>query len=510
MVATGAALIAVAGIGCSAAAGTPQEGSEQAPLASADAGATGAAVGALGLGDASPPPSTQIVASFSAQKQTIKGFGASESWVPTITDAQANFFFDTTDGIGLSMLRLGIAPDGTLLSGSWGTAQKAVARNPSLYVWGTPWSPPAADKTTGNTTTGSILAADYASWASALAGFVRTAKANGITVSAISAQNEPDYNTNGAYDMCLYDATQLTAFVKALGPALGALSPPVPLMMPEPSNWNDLWSGSSYDYVDTVLADSTAASYVSILATHQYGVTDPPVHALPAGKPLWETEMSDFSPFDPSINHAVGVASWIHYAMVDGGVSAWHYWWLVGQGTDNEGLIGKNGDGSLTKHAYALGSFSRFVRPGWVRLGTTGSVSGLLVSAYGNPSTGAFAIVAINNTGSPITASFGVSGPVVAAVAPYVTSGSALGNIGTDGNLSRGSASASLPATISASQNAFSAVVPPGIVTFVSTTQAAAVPVPAMPHGAELALGAVLAVYGGWVARARLRPPKPG
>jgi glucuronoarabinoxylan endo-1,4-beta-xylanase len=470
-------------------------------------GAQGNEQAALVITDASPPPSTQIVASFDSPQQSMKGFGAAEAYVPTITDAQADLFFSTTNGIGLSMLRLGIAPNGTLFSGSWGTAQKALARNPSLYVWAAPWSPPAAYKTTGSTTTGSILAADYGSWASALARFVTTAKANGITVSAISAQNEPDFNTNGAYEMCLYDATQMTDFVKALGPALAALNPPVQLMMPEPSDWNALW-GSGHDYVDAVMADSTAASYVGILATHQYSVPDPPVHDLPAGKPLWETEMSDFTAFDPSIAHAVTVASWIHNAIVDGGVSAWHYWWLVNQNQDNEGLIGKGGDGSLTKHVYAVGHFSRFVRPGWVRLGTTGSVSGLRASAYANFWTGAFAIVAINTTAASITASFGVAGPVIGSVAPYVTSGTALGNIGTDGNLSQGSASQNIPTTISASQNAFSAVVPPGIVTFVGTAQLPPPHVPAMPPGAALGLGVILAVCGAAIARSRIRQPR--
>jgi glucuronoarabinoxylan endo-1,4-beta-xylanase len=418
------------------------------------------------VGDAAPPASTQIVVNFGDPKQPIDGFGASESWIPTITDAQADLFFSQTSGIGLSMLRLGIAPDGSsLFSGNWGTAQKAVARNPSLFVWGAPWSPPANDKTTNNTMTGSMNPTDYVSWASALAKFPATAKANGVVVSAISAQNEPDFNTNGKYEMCLYDGHQMTDFVKALGPALAALQPPVFLMTPEASGWGNLWGG--LDYVDTVMADSTAAKYVGVLATHQYGVNDPPSHAIPGGKRLWETEMSDFGAFDPSINHAVGVAAWIRNALVDGGVSAWHYWWLVCQAGDNEGLIGNNGDGSLTKRVYGMGNYSRFVRPGWTRLGTTGMMNGLLVTAFANLQTSDFAIVAVNTTIYSMKASFGVVGPVISTVDTWVTSGTAIGNIGTDGNLSHGSAPDNVPMTITASTNAFSANIPHGIVTFI-------------------------------------------
>jgi glucuronoarabinoxylan endo-1,4-beta-xylanase len=118
-----------------------------------------------------------------------------------------------------------------------------------------------------------------------------------------------------------------------------------------------------------------------------------------------------------------------------------------------------------------LGNFSRFVRRGWVRLGTTGHVRGLLVSAYANLPTGEFAIVAINTTWRTITVSFGAAGRVFSSVAPYVTSGTALGPIGTDGNLSRGSVSANVPTTIPARVNGFSARVPPGLVTFVGIAQ---------------------------------------
>jgi glucuronoarabinoxylan endo-1,4-beta-xylanase len=399
----------------------------------------------------------------------MDGFGAAEAFIPTITAAQADLFFSTTSGIGLSMLRLGIAPDGTLYSGSWGTAQMALARNASLTIWGAPWSPPTSAKTTGNTTTGSILPADYGSWASTLAAFVTAGRKNNVPVAFISAQNEPDYNTNGAYDMCLYDQNQMTSFVKVLGPALAGLNPAAGLIMPEPSSWGNLWGGTNY--VGTVMADSTAAGLVNVIASHQYSVSEPPSHAVPAGKRMWETEVSDFGTFDASIGNAVTVATWIHNAIIDGGVNAWHYWWLVNQNADNEGLVGKNGDASLTKRVFAMGNFSRFVRPGWVRIGTTGTVSGLLVSAYKDATTGDFAIVAVNTTSASVTATFGITGPVFSSVAAYVTSGTAVGNIGTDGNMSQGSTSGSIPMSITASMNAFSANVPVGVETFVGKAQ---------------------------------------
>jgi glucuronoarabinoxylan endo-1,4-beta-xylanase len=411
---------------------------------------------------------TPIVVSLGTSAQVMDGFGASEAWVDFLTDAQADLFFSTTTGIGLSILRLGIAPSGGLLSENWENARKALARNPSLRIWATPWSPPALAKKSKSPKSGSIDPAAYPSWAATLAGFVATAKANGVIVGAISPQNEPDYDTHGSYEMCLYDRNQLTGFVKVLGPILAALDPPVQLVVPEPSHWANLWSGS--DYMGALMADTEAATYVRVVATHQYDAPDPPWHPLPPGKPLWQTESADQGKFDPSIGNAVMIATWIHNAIVDAGVSAWHYWWLIGQNSTNMGLIGRNEDGTLTKRVYAMGNFSRFVRPGWVRVQATGKEDGLLVSAYKDPSGGSFAIVAVNTTGATVSASFRVEGPPFSSVAPYVTSGTPVGGPGTDGNLSLGSPSAGIPPSIGVANNAFAVEVPAGITTFVART----------------------------------------
>jgi glucuronoarabinoxylan endo-1,4-beta-xylanase len=458
------ALVAIALAGCSRVRSCAPE------LRATDSNAAGGASEGSNISTAGP-----IVIDFAATEQKMDGFGAACTFIDAITDAHADLFFSTTSGIGLSILRLGITPEGAIASEdsvtdlpSWGTPQKAQARNPSLRIWAAPWTPPAADKTTGNKKTGSLKPTAYASWASVLAGFVGSAKANGVNVSAISVQNEPDFETKGKYEMCRYDSNQLTSFVKVVGPALAALDPPVELIVPEPSHWQNLWGGD--DYVGALMADPEAARYVGILATHQYGVPDPPSHALPPGKPLWETEVSDQSRFDAGIGNAVMIATWIHNAIVHGGVSAWHYWWLIGLNTDNEGLIGKRGDGTLTKRVYGLGNYSRFVRPGWVRLQTAGSVPGLLVSAYKDPAGRDFAIVAVNTTGRSVSASIRVDGPPFSSVSPYVTSGTPVGNLGTDGNLSQGSASAGLPTSIAASMNTFAAQVPAGITTFVGGT----------------------------------------
>jgi len=392
----------------------------------------------------------------------MDGFGASDAWHGPLTSAQADLYFSPTAGIGLSLLRMGISPEGGTFS-NWNNAKLAIARG--ARVWAAPWSPPANLKTTADLNSGSLRTDAYATWAGTLAAFVSNFNANvGTPLYAISAQNEPDFDTKNAYDMCLYDFPQMASFVDQLGGAIAALklaSPPK-IIAPEAASWGNLWK-----YSAAIDADPVAHASVGIFASHQYGGVSS-YQAL--GAPLWETEQSSFEAFDPSLVHALKVGAWINEAITSGNASAWHYWWLNGINDDNEGLTGRKGDFQLTKRLYALGNYARFVRPGWVRIGVGGNAAGALVTAFKNPASGDFAIVVVN-AGSAATRTFSIAGADGSAVSAYVTADTAIGAIGTDGNLSLGSSSQQVPPTIAIAQGRFTAPVPHGIATFVGKTR---------------------------------------
>ena len=72
-----------------------------------------------------------------------------------------------------------------------------------------------------------------------------------------------------------------------------------------------------------------------------------------------------------------------------------------------------------------MGNFSRFVRPGFMRVSTSGSApSGVLVSAYTNTADGTMAVVAINKNSSDSQISLFVSDNAPCTVTPWVTSAS--------------------------------------------------------------------------------------
>jgi glucuronoarabinoxylan endo-1,4-beta-xylanase len=385
--------------------------------------------------------------------QTMDGFGASDafSFAP-LSDAQATAFFDPTNGIGLSLLRIGINANGTPI-GAGGYSDAMAAHRFGVRVWAAPWSPPAADKSNGTVNNGGTLNANaYVSWANALASFATTfQQRTGFSLYAISAQNEPDFTAS--YASCLYSPAQMVSFINVLGPTLASLDPPVLLMAAEPDSWEHLWGDNGYG--TAILADPAASQAVGIMATHDYShrndsvdTRQPPSPAM--HQPLWETEVSDETAPDLDIGHGIQVAVWVYAAVTTGGASAWHYWQLVtGNSNDGEGLLQRSGD--LTnppKRLYTVGNFSKFVRPGYVRVDTSGSLPpGVWVVSFQNPADGTLAIVAINAGTSdvPLTATVqGTSWP--SQITPWVTS--ATDNLAAKAPL--GLSSASFVATLGA------------------------------------------------------------
>jgi glucuronoarabinoxylan endo-1,4-beta-xylanase len=357
------------------------------------------------------PQAGDVVVNLGELHQTMDGFGASDNYNPAFTDQQADMIFSPTSGIGVSLLRVSISPKGSDLA-PVSNAEKAFARG--AKIWIAPWTPPGNWKDNGSDNNGGhLLAPHYDDWANVLAGVVTTMAMSNVTVYGVSIQNEPDYTAS--YASCLYSYEEMAAFVNVLAPKLSALSQKPKLMMPDTSGWAQVWN-----YWNAATANGKAAQSVDILATHQYFIDDPPAHPIPTGKVLWQTEDSSFDGFNGDIGNAINVSKWIHNAIVHGGVSAWHYWAIWGRNKDNEGLLSESG--GTTKRFFALGNFSKFVRPGFVRVGTTASPSGTLVTAYKDTSSGALAIVVINTSSANVPFSVALNGSSATSVTPWVTS----------------------------------------------------------------------------------------
>lgn len=373
------------------------------------------------------PPSTngQCTVNWTDAFQRIDGFGASSAWEGTWTVAQADMFFSTNsgtgvsvdgkthfafNGAGLSLLRNRIAPDGSTVETN--IMQMAQARG--AKVWSTTWSPRAAYKDSGTVNGGNFLSAYNQPYANQLANYVLNMKTNyGVNIYALSVQNEPNYNTTN-YESCLWTGQQFHDFLPYLYNAFsnnGVGS--TKIMIAEAYNWN-------FDLTTASLDDVTTSNMVGILAAHDYDHSISAVNSY--GKPLWETEVSTIGDsYDGSITNGLYWANQIHAFMTVAQVNAWNFWWLIPYATDNESLVDTNG--IPAKRMYVLGQYSRFVRPGYYRISVVNNAT-TAISAYKDPNSGGFAIVAVNNSGSDMVQTFSLSGFTVTNVTPWITSGS--------------------------------------------------------------------------------------
>ena len=411
---------------------------------------TGGAGGAyMGTKTPGTPQSGDITVDPTKLHQVVDGFGEADVWQGSSSTQMQTLLWDPVNGIGLNLLRIGI--DGTSgspnIMGAAGYADGQACMKFSgsdCKVWAAPWSPPASMKDNNNVNNGGHLnSGNYAAWAKVLAGFPAFYKSHGgVDLYAVSAQNEPDFTAT--YQSCLYNSTQMNDFIKVLAPKLAALNPRVGLLAAEPDAWSNLWRGDNYG--TAILNDSTVSPLVTVIATHDYdnaNSTSTTRPAPPAGANsthrLWQTEIT-YNSTGASITPGLDIARGIYAAVTSGGVNGWLYWWT-------QSFMDGGTATSPPKRVYAMGNFSRFVRPGYLRVGITGAPSAVQIVPFLNPGDGTLAIVALNSGTSAQQVSFFVSGSGwPGSVTPYVTSASANLTAGTTISVSGARFSGSLAA----------------------------------------------------------------
>lgn len=147
--------------------------------------------------------------------------------------------------------------------------------------------------------------------------------------------------------------------------------------------------------------------------------------------------------FDPTMKTALYVARVIHHDLVYANARSWQ-WWRAAGDDYKDGLIRYHSNEDLTdgsvsdsKLLWALGNYSRFIRPGAVRMAieakdASGKIipegdtdqKGLMCSAYKNTD-GKWAIVVINYANDDKQFAFDLDAPGVTAWQPYRTSDAA-------------------------------------------------------------------------------------
>lgn len=399
---------------------------------------------------------------YTETKQLIDGFGVSNAWLsaPSNKATVYDALFSMTKGAGLSILRNRIPfrenpsvddkfinkdsngnytftanADGSktfsLNWSNWDLNNTATlisdikAAGPDYQVTkflSTPWTPPnngvskwklpssgkSLNYDSAPEVGGYLDPNHYADYADVLADYALGYRSKmGVDLTALSLQNEPNFQCN--YESADWSAEQFHAFIGVLETEFRRKDvftklPGLQIMAPE-------YQGVEEDLVLPTLADTNTAGLLGIVGVHQYefGTANVSSYSAPllntsieAGKRVWMTEWSSAEwASSTAIDDGLILARLVHLDMTAASMSAFLYWWSWGDG--NGALVVVSGSTvTVPKRLYALGQFSRFVRPGWYRVDTTASpASNVYLSAFKDAAGAQVAIIAINaGTGS--------------------------------------------------------------------------------------------------------------
>jgi len=139
--------------------------------------------------------------------------------------------------------------------------KKIVAINPSIKILGSPWTAPAWMKTNKSLIGGSLKPEYYAAYSKYLIKYIQAMKALGITIDAITPQNEPLHPGNNP--SMYMEALDQAKFVKVLGPAFQAAGITTKIIVYD-------HNADKPEYPIAILNDAEAKKYVDGSAFHLY------------------------------------------------------------------------------------------------------------------------------------------------------------------------------------------------------------------------------------------------
>lgn len=342
-------------------------------------------------------------------------------------DAKVFSYNDLPDGqTDVNMEKFSLEPDKAYLIP---VLKEILAINPDIKILGSPWSPPVWMKTNKNSVGGSLKPEYYEAYATYFVKYIQGMKAEGITIDAITVQNEPLHPGNNP--SLLMQPQEQAAFIKqGLGPAFKAANLSTKIILYD-------HNADRPDYPITILNDAEAAKYVDGSAFHLYGgdvSAISQVHDAHPNKNLYFTEQWIGAP-----GNLKGDLGWHIKNIIIGTARNWCKaaleWNLAanaklephtpGGCTQCLGAITIEGDAVTRNPAYyVIAHAAKFARPGSVRI-SSGNNLPLPNVAFKTPEN-KIVLIVLNDTDSKRSFNISYNGNTMAgslnagAVATYV------------------------------------------------------------------------------------------
>ena len=141
------------------------------------------------------------------------------------------------------------------------------------------------------------------------------------------------------------------------------------------------------------------------------------------GKSLWVTEVGNLDKgFNNTITEALSWGKRLHDLFTISELNVFCYWWMK---SENNALVHMPDANTVlvSLRSWTIGQFSRFIRPGYIRLNTNiASVGNLFVSAYLSPESTTIVIVCVNLNTSDTSQTFNFANFVPRQYSAYRTS----------------------------------------------------------------------------------------
>lgn len=280
--------------------------------------------------------------------------------------------------------------------------KEILAINPKIKILGSPWSAPTWMKTNNDTRGGSLKPEYFDVYANYFVKYIQAMKAAGITIDAITIQNEPLHPGNNP-SMYMPAEDQLKFIKENLGPAFAKAGITTKIIVYD-------HNADRPDYPLTILNDPEAAKYVDGSAFHLYAgsiETLSDVHKAYPSKNLYFTEQWVGAP-----GNLAGDLAWHVKTLIIGGSRNWCKtvleWNLAADPLQDPhtdrggcdrclGAITIAGNDVTRNPAYfILAHAAKFVRPGSVRIQSS-LPAGLPNVAFKTPD-GKRVLIVLNDT----------------------------------------------------------------------------------------------------------------
>lgn len=274
--------------------------------------------------------------------------------------------------------------------------------NPNIKIMATPWSAPVWMKDNGSSVGGGLQTQYYGVYAQYFVKYIQAMQQEGITINAITPQNEPLHGGNNP--SMVMTATQQADFIKNhLGPAFQSAGISTKIVVYD-------HNCDRPDYPITVMSDSNASPYIDGAAFHLYGGDISALsnvhNAFPA-KNIYFTEQ-----YTAANGNFEGDLKWHLKNVIVGSMRNWSKnaleWNLANNssfgphttgGCDScKGAITITGNFSYTRNVsyYIIAHASKFVPQGSIRIGST-QISNVSNVVFKTPS-GKYVMIAVNDS----------------------------------------------------------------------------------------------------------------